>query len=677
MFGVRWRWDATRALAIPRMWRGRRMPPSIARMRAEDLLAAVFPQAVACQDNAPAGPVDPPDHPLVREALRDCLHEAMDAGGLARLLARIEAGEVRLLAVDTAEPSPLCHEIVGARPWAYLDDAPLEERRARAVAVRRALPAEEARTIGALDPAAAAEVAAQVWPDVRDAEELHDALLDLVVLPAEDAWEPLLADLVRAGRAAVTVREGRAYWVAAERVPVARALGLAVALAPPRGAAASPSPHEALCRVLKGWLPRVGPTTAALLAARVGLPEPLVAEGLRMVELEGLALRGRFLPDAPWSEEAPHWCERGVLARIHRATLATLRREIEPVGVADLVRFLVRWQRAMPGARLHGPRGVAEAVAQLQGFHAPAGAWEHELLPARVAGYDPAWLDGLCLSGEIAWGRLSVAADPEEGPRRRAAPSRNAPIALALRQDLGWLAAAGGAAAPLGPDAAAIVALLSRRGALFLAELAAGAGRTVGDLEPALWELVSAGAVTCDAFAGLRALLDHAPRHGRRRAAAVGGRWSLLARDERRDDLVERVAAQLLRRWGVVFRDLLAREAAAPPWRELVRVYRRLEARGELRGGRFVSGFSGEQFALPDAVPALRAVRRAPRDGRERVDLSAADPLNLAGVVLPGPRVAAVLGGRVVYVDGVPAHGPEGSRGSSPTASPGAPQPGA
>jgi ATP-dependent Lhr-like helicase len=423
-----------------------------------------------------------------------------------------------------------------------------------------------------------------------------------------------------------------------------------------------------------------------------------------MLELEGVVLRGRFLADRPWSEEAPHWCERGVLARIHRQTLATLRREIEPVGVADLVRFLLRWQHAMPGARLHGARGVAEAIAQLQGFHAPAGAWERELLPARVAGYDPAWLDALCLSGEVAWGRLVVAADPEEEPRRRAAPTRNAPVALALRQDLGWLAAAGGAAAPLGPSAQALVDVLARAGALFAGDLAAATGRLPVELDAALWELVSAGAVTCDAFAGLRALVEHAPAHGRRRAAAIGGRWSLLRRDsvrpersgaqhdphsvrgERRpeqssrpvhpersaaeqreveartDDLLERQAAQYLRRWGVVFRDLLAREAAPPPWRELVRVYRRLEARGELRGGRFVSGFSGEQFALSDAVPALRAVRRAGRDRAERVELSATDPLNLAGVVLPGPRIPAVLGQRVVYVDGVPAP-PERSAG--------------
>jgi ATP-dependent Lhr-like helicase len=361
-----------------------------------------------------------------------------------------------------------------------------------------------------------------------------------------------------------------------------------------------------------------------------------------------------------------------VLARIHRATLATLRREIEPCSPADLVRFLLRWQHALPGARLHGREGVAEAVAQLQGFHAAAGAWERELLPARVAGYEPRWLDELCLSGEVAWGRLAVAS-PDDEPRRRAAPTRQAPVTLALRADLGWLAAAAGPAAPPSPGAAPVAEALARGGALFAADLCVATGRPRAEVEAALWDLVSAGVVTCDGFAGLRALLGHAPLHGRARAAAVGGRWSILRREPAapapgngaapgqgveaasREALVERVAGQLLRRWGVVFRDLAHREPGAPPWRELVRVYRRLEARGELRGGRFVSGFSGEQFAVAEAVPALRAVRRAPREGHERVELSACDPLNLCGAVLPGPRVPAAPGARVVYVDGVPA----------------------
>ena len=683
MFPVRWRWCATRALAIPRMQGGRKLPPPIARMRSDDLLAAVFPLAVSCQDNADlhAGPIEPPDHPLVKEALRDCLYEAMDYPALAALLGRIARGEVRLLARDTAEPSPMSHEIVGARPWAYLDDAPLEERRARAVVLRRALPSEEAAGLGALDPAAAREVAEQVWPDVRDPEELHDVLLDFGLLPEADGgpWADHFRSLLRDGRAARALRHGRAAWVAAERVALCRALDPAAALEPalePLDLEQRPTSREdAAARTLRGWMPRLGPTTAAALGERLALPAPLVRDALLALEREGLVLRGRFLDDAAWSAEAPHWCERGVLARIHRLTLGRLRREIEPVGVAELVRFLTRWQHALPGQRLHGSRGVAEVVSQLQGFHAPAGAWEREILPSRVARYDPSSLDELCLHGEVAWGRLSVTSGGDEAPRRRNAPTRNAPVTLVRRTDLAWLAAAGGPSPPLGPSAQALVEVLARVGASFLSDLAAMTGRLPGEVEAAMWELVSAGVATCDAFAGLRALVEPERRRGRR-AGFAGGRWSLLPRGapvgagvdpsargrseradgcpEERGELSEKLARQYLHRWGVVFRDLLAREGNAPPWRELIAVYRRREARGEIRGGRFVSGFSGEQFALPEAVEALRAVRRAPREGRERVELSAADPLHLAGVLTPGERVPATLGNRIAYLDGVP-----------------------
>jgi ATP-dependent Lhr-like helicase len=709
MFAVRWRWNATRALAIPRLFKWKRMPAPIARMRADDLLAAVFPQQVACQDNAPEGPIEIPDHPLVAETLRDCLCEAMDAPGLKDVLGRIARGEVRLVAVDTAEPSPMSHEILGARPWAYLDDAPLEERRARAVAVRRALPAAEANGIGALDPAALAEVAEQVWPVVRDPDELHDALLDLGILPAADGARvaPFLEPL-RDGRRAARLRAGGAeWWVAAERIGLARAI--APALATPTAVTAtfdpdlSPLPSERIpedddaagLAVVRGWVPRVGPFTAASLAARIGLVPERVSAALARLEAEGLILRGRFLADVPWSADAPHWCERSVLARIHRLTLGRLRREIEPASAADFLRFLARWQHVAPGTRLHGARGVAEVIGQLQGFHAAAGAWERDLLASRIAGYERWFLDELCLGGEVAWGRLAVTGAPEEAPRRRNAPTRNAAVTLALREDLKWLlAGAAGPPPPLGPSALALVEVLARRGASFLPDLAAATGRLPGDLEQALWELVSAGYVTCDGFSGLRALIEPAPR-GRplRRPGFGGGRWSLLrpppvaaedsavhpersAADAARspgagpdEATVERLAAQYLRRHGVVFRDLLARESAPPPWRELLRVYRSLEARGAIRGGRFVAGFAGEQFALPEAVDALRAMRRAPREGAERIEVSAADPLNLVGILTPGPRVPAVLGNRVAFVDGVPAgETGAGARGTRATA---------
>jgi len=727
MFPVRWRWDATRALALPRVLGGRRVPPNIARMRAEDLLAAVFPLAVGCQDNADlhTGPIVPPDHPLVKEALHDCLHEAMDLERLEALLARISRGEVRLVARDVAEPSPLAHEILGAKPWAFLDDAPLEERRARAVQLRRALPAAEAFGDGALDEAAVREVTAQVAPEARDADELHDLLLDLGFLPAgvfasdgaqraeefgdpagspgrgAGPWRPLFSQLSAAGRASRARLGGREVWVAAERAGLWRALSAGLGteatslepdLAPLPSEDVPPSPGDAVARTLRGWMPHLGPVTLGGLAARLALPVADLNIALHQLESEGLLLRGAFLRGEPYSPGAPHWCDRAALARIHRMTLGRLRREIEPVATADFVRFLGHWQHAAPGRRLHGLRGVAAVVGQLQGFQAAAGAWEREVLPARIAGYEPGLLDSLCLSGEVAWGRLAVTAEPGEAPRRRAAPTRHAPITLALRQDLPWLLAATAGEPPaLGASARRLVELLGRCGACFLPDLAAMTGRLPGEVESALWELVSAGLVTCDGFAGLRALVEPPPPHQRpSRPGHGGGRWALLRPGPLVEpppgarpagalaapgrlpapapagtapgprpaaptgpSMLELAARQLLGRWGVVMRDLLARETAAPPWRELLPIYRALEARGELRGGRFVGGFSGEQFALPEAVEALRAVRRAPKEG-ERLEISAADPLNLVGILTPGPRVPATLGARIAFVDGVP-----------------------
>jgi ATP-dependent Lhr-like helicase len=678
MFGVRWRWAATRALFIPRVWKGKRLPPALARMRSDDLLAAVFPAQVACQDNAPPGPIEVPDHPLVEEALRDCLTEAMDAPGLRALLGEVGRGEVRLLAVDTREPSPLAHEILGGKPWSYLDDAPLEERRARMVAIRRTLP-EDASQLARLDPAAIAEVSADVWPDVRDADELHDALLELGLVPeglGEGAgWAGWLDALVQAGRAARLAAGGRRSWVAAERVGLALAAPLPGVrhLEPPLAPLAverlPADAGEAAARIARGWVPHLGPHTAASLGERLGLAEEDAAIALGALEADGLVLRGRFLEDVP----GPHFCERTVLARIHRATLGRLRREIEPVSTADLVRFLLRWQHLAPGTQLHGPRGLAEVVGQLQGFHAAAGAWEPELLARRVAGYAPADLDALCLSGEVAWGRLSPR--EVEGDAHLPSWTRAAPITLALREDLPWLLSAARAeAAPdleaRSPSARELLAVLRARGASFTAELAAATRRSRAEVEEGLWALVAAGVATCDGFAGLR-LLTHRERRGG--AAPGGGRWTLLGHGEAAGaaaaepagpPLLERLAHQYLRRYGLVFRDLLAREGA-PPWRELVRVYRTLEARGSIRGGRFVAGRSGEQFALPEAVDALRAVRRLPRTGAERVELSAADPLNLVGILTPGARVPAVGGGRVVFVDGVPVGSRPAERASS------------
>jgi len=630
MFGVRWRWNATRSLALLRQSGGKKVPFNLQRMRADDLLAQVFPAQAACQDNATPGPLEPVDHPLVNETLHDCLHEAMDLPGVKVFLEKIASRTVRMVARDLPEPSPLSHEVLNSAPWAYLDDAPLEERRSRAVSIRRTLDPQQAREIGALDPEAIAEVRTHAWPELRDARDLHDAILCFGILPDADvpeAWRPFFAQLGER-----LVRDG-AVWVAAEKP--------------------SPDPVE----VVRGWAGCLGPFTASALAARLDYQASEVESALGQLESEGAVLRGHFTQGSREIE----WCERTLLSRIHRLTLGRLRREIEPVTTQDLMRFYLRWQHVHPGTQLHGPTGMAEILGQLQGFQAAASAWERDIFASRIARYDPSLLDSLCTSGVAAWGRLSCAPVDPEPERRRALPSRATPIAIVRREDLPWLLeATRGTRDPLGERAGIVHALLAQRGALFFHEMQRVTGFSAGDLEEALWELVASGHATSDGFASVRILT--AP-HRRLPATAhplsAAGRWSLLrdpdesaaAADPKAT--VERLARQYLRRYGVVFRDLLGREPRCPPWRELAQVYRRLEARGEIRGGRFAQAFLGEQFALPEALDALRSVRRQKPAGDERVSICAADPLNLIGILSTAARVPASSGQRIDFVDGV------------------------
>jgi ATP-dependent Lhr-like helicase len=705
MFTNRWRWNATRSLVLLRHTGGRRVPMPIQRMRAEDLLAAVFPAQLACQDNAP-GPIDPPDHPLVNETIANCLHEAMDLEGLLAVVRSIEEGRIGVAAVETPVPSPMSHEILNANPYAFLDDAPLEERRARAVSLRRIDP-DLARGVGALDVSAIVEVRAQAWPDVRDADDLHDALLSLGVLPVETAeeWATWAAELVQDGRAtrAVWPRPGDASahgelieaYVATERLRLAGAGMPGVRFEPDlsplpldRGEAEHAEQGEAIRTIVNGWLEVVGPTTAPELATRLGLGVGDVQIALAALEADGIVLRGRFTPGAP--DEPIEWCERRLLSRIHRLTIGRLRREIEAVSTADFMRFLLRWQHVAPGTRLHGRAGIAEVIGQLQGLELPAPAWERDILPARIAVYNPDDLEALCLSGEVAWGRLRVLREPAdldvgEGgednggraarrARRRRAPTRSAPLAFALRADLPALLEPGpvdlDAIRDLSPIARDVIGHLERRGASFLPDIARATGWLAPQVEEALWELVSRGLVTGDGIAGLRLLLkpQEERRLPHRRLRAIRGahlrdrvipvgRWSLLRGDETaqisKDQAIEAFARQLLRRYGVVVRELLARESYAPSWRELVLVYQRLEARGEIRGGRFVAGLVGQQFALPQAVEALRAVRRKPNEMDSAI-VTAADSLNLVGILLPGSRLSPFSGKVIAYRAGIP-----------------------
>jgi ATP-dependent Lhr-like helicase len=655
-------------------------------MEADDLMAAVFPALAQCQENA-TGPIELPDHLLVRQTLADCLHESADAAGLERLLVAMAEGRVRVHLRDVTEPSPLSHEILNARPYTFLDDAPLEERRTRAVAIRSRLPTRTGE-LARLDPEAIAAVREEARLDPRDAEELHDALLHLVVAEAEPAFAPWLDELAASGRAARVETERGARWLATERRREVEALFPGCAIAPdvrvPAALARRPAPDAAAAAALalRGHLAVTGPATVPALAQRTALDPADVECALAALEAEGFALRGRF-SDPRGGEE---WCERRLLARIHRATTERLRREIEPVTAQDFLRFLLRWQHVAPGTQCEGRRGLLAVLEQLQGFGLAAGAWEASVLPARVAGYRTEWLDALCFAGELAWARLELPA-ADAGDARRV-PSRATPLGFALRDDLPWLlAAARGEAAALAPaegPAADVFEALRARGALFLSELASATRREPREVEDALWDLVSRGLVSADGFVSVRGLLSRrgstsgAPawdatasatagvsgwrgataraRLGRGARRSAEGRWSLVPPAERSLDaeaLAEAVAGQLLARWGVVFRDLLAREALAVPWRELLWALRRLEARGIARGGRFVTGFVGEQYALPGAVEALRRTRRRPRSG-ERVRVSAADPLNLVGILTPGPRVPALGAQAVVYEDGLP-----------------------
>ncbi|MBM7060752.1 DEAD/DEAH box helicase [Pseudomonas sp. UL073] len=679
LFGVRWRWNASTALALPRFSAGRKVAPQLQRMRSEDLLAAVFPDQVACQENL-VGEREIPEHPLVAQTLDDCLHEAMDAEAWLALLRRMERGEVQLLARDLPAPSALASEILTARPYAYLDDAPLEERRTQAVQSRRWSDPTASDDLGALDPEAIVAVAEEAWPEARNLDEMHEALMALAAItPAEAAaqpdWAEWLAQLAKGKRAACLQQDGHPLlWLAAERLSQWQAL-LPEALAQPTISA--PAGYDqaweadaAAVEVVRARLSGFGPLPLARLAADLQLAAPRVQSALLALEREGYVLRGRFTPGAGEEE----WCERHLLARIHRYTVRRLRREIEPVERADFMRFLFDWQRVAPSSQVRGVEALAGVLGQLEGFQAAAGAWESEILPSRVADYGITWLDDLCRAGRLLWCRLAgrPVGRPSSGRNHASSgPLRSTPIVLLPRRGLGLWRSCVGAAPSIEPSPRAerVRQALLTHGALFFDELMDDAHLLRSELEDALGELVSLGLVHADSFAGLRSLLLPAAKRSRtdRRARAAltslqdAGRWALLrsrgeaeAGDGVPAEALEHIARTLLRRYGVVCWRLLEREADwLPSWRELLRVYHRLEARGEIRGGRFVAGLSGEQFALPEAVGLLREVRKRPADGT-LIGLSASDPLNLLGTVLNGSKVPALVGNRLLFRDGVP-----------------------
>lgn len=705
MWNIRWRWNVTRSLAVLRRRGGKKIPAQLQRMDAEDLLTAIFPDQVACFENLGGGEREIPVHPLVDQTVKDCLEEAMDIDGLEQLLGAIERNEKNLFAKDVIEASPLSQEILNARPYAYLDDAPLEERRTRAVFQRRWLDPETASDLGKLDQAAIDRVRDEVWPDPRNADEVHDALVELGFVTEQEGahWQPLFAELQSDARAALLLTDSshssNRLWIAAERLPQLKAVYPTASLDPAIAAPESFSRTEwgfedALVEILRGRLEGIGPATVGELAHRFNLNQPEIEVGLLKLEAEGFVIRGQFTPGQTETE----WCARRLLARIHSYTLNRLRQEIEPVSSADFIRFLLAWQKIAPDQQMEGPDSVRAIIELLEGFEAPAAAWEGELFPSRMVEYDPAWLDALCLSGEVVWARLTSptrsAATNENGVEkaRGSAPVRNTPIALLPRKNFSiWStvfsqsSATATRAAEFSTTTQVVYDYLLTRGASFFTDLVEGTKLLRAQVEESLAELVAYGIVVSDSFSGLRALLTpgsrktHAAARRKQRQPvydmASAGRWSILQRNTPSQldseqtsrsisrsttysssvdpEVAEQVARILLRRYGVVFKRLLEREGIVLPWRVLLRIYHRLEARGEIRGGRFVAGISGEQFALPEAVGMLRSIRR---EGAQEslISISAADPLNLVGIITPGNRVTAHTSNRVLYQDGLP-----------------------
>jgi len=676
IFKARWRWDAGRSLQLLRFQRGKKVPPQIQRTRSDDLLASVFPQVAACQENV-EGDIEIPDHLLIREVMKDVLSEAMDLDGLKAMLEGMDSGKIRCLAVDTTTPSVFAHEILNANPYAYLDDAPLEERRARAVAMRGRLPDAALGDVGRLDPKAIADVRAQIWPDVRDEHELHDLLCTMVVIPAESVeWAQWFEMLARQGRAVVALIDTRAYWVTAERAEEVRLLWPQAEFASEvaRVPATLTSADDVLRKAVQGWMAVLGPVTSQTLAERLGVSANEVWKQMLRLEMAGTILRGVFEGVAGGvADENVEWCERRLLQRIHKATLHSLRKQVEPVSPAVYMRFALQWQHLAAQRQLTGEGGLLEALRGLEGFEAAAVEWERSLLPQRVADYDSRWLDALTLTGVVGWGRISphpAFAAVESGGPKRIVPTGMAPITFFVREEARWMDLCLAEreipetqlTASLSELANKTRSYLGERGAMFPGDLARVLGTAAGDVSRALWELVTAGLVTADGFDSLRVLVDPkrkqmlaAPAGIRKASRPSAGRWSMLRAPDAaeqsaawREAAVEAACGVLLRRYGVVFRDLMERETAMPKWRELAGMFRRMEARGTVRGGRFVSGFGGEQFALPEAVEGLRAMR-GQNSVAEAVTYSAADPMNLVGVVIPGEREAAVPGRTVTY----------------------------
>lgn len=699
MFEVRWRWNATRSLAIQRNRSGKRVPPQFQRMDAEDLVAHVFPDQIACFENI-QGARRIPEHPLVRQTIDDCLTEAMDIAALESLIKSIESDELELVSLDLREPSPFAQEIINARPYAFLDDAPFEERRTNAIRNRSWVDKAEAENFSLLDSDAIALVRAQAWPDVSNAEELHDALLSLAFITHEEceahAYAQLMDRLRADNRVCRVTNTTVDIWIAAERLPLFRVAFPGAAFEPELQLPAQLlgkdwAREDADREILRGRLEGLGPVTESSLAAQSGLVMGRIQAALVALEVEGFAFQGHFTPVESINQHQNRereWCERRLLQRIHRYTIEAHRKSIRPVSLQAYMCFLLDLHQVQPVARadtgqplpgLDGQTRLQSSLQLLDGIAAPAAAWEGDILPARIPDYDPGWLDVLCIGGRIAWGRLGQPAAAKSGEdRKRSGPIKSTPLTLARRENLDlWRRLARQQNQTESPEpgheATLILQDLQRHGASFVGDIQSRTGLLRSQLEQGLAELVSLGRASSDSYTGLRALLtpnDRKPgaNSRRRRKALFGiedaGRWSLLEtpsanvdpKDTQLDDAqLERLALIYLQRWGVVFRRVLERESFAPPWRLLLRSLRRLELQGVVRGGHFIAGVGGEQFAFSETVDALRKVgQRINRYEPVLVSLAATDPLNLLSLLLPQNKLTRLVSNRVLFENGIP-----------------------
>jgi ATP-dependent Lhr-like helicase len=697
VFMTRWRWNATIALALKRNHNGKRVPAQFQRMDAEDLIAVVFPDQLACQENI-TGDREVPDHPLVQQTVEDCLTEVMDIEGITRLLTLIEQEKVSIHYRDLNGPSPLAQEILFARPYAFLDDAPAEERRTQAVNARRFMDPADAAELAGLSPEAIKQVATEAWPVVTTPDELHDALMVLGFLTEEEmgsgkmGTDPLsgsvpifpLNELIKQKRATVLQTSTKKIYVCAERLPQIKAVFPDATMEPeinPAGPSADKNwtYEEALVELLRARLEGSAIISESKLRDQFECSEIAIRTALMVLENEGYAMRGNFT-----GGNETEWCERGLLARIHRYTIKSLRSEIKPVTAADYMRFLFAWHGMTE--RPEGEEAIVAALDRLEGFAIPAAAWESDILPTRIKGYMKGALDHLCTTGRIVWARFNPAKPKQKAETSRSNKAgilRNTPITLLDRHNVDYWRPQhkqNESDIKYSANATTVLNVLKEQGASFFIDIVKTSGLLRTHVEEALAELAAMGLVTSDSYAGLRALITpankkpgFAPRHRRRRSIASGrsiddaGRWSIIptpVEQEREEksyswirtdwDTLNHIAYTLLKRYGVVFHKVLEREQNLPPWRELLYAWRRMEARGEIRGGRFVEGFSGEQFALPDAVASLRKHRNGDQESPPIV-ISATDPLNLVGIVLPGDKISALHTNRLLFKNGLPA----------------------